>query len=99
MLQGQRHTAMQMQAFGLVDEVCTEDGLQATLGMALEAHAKAAPEAVVATKRLMAMVFLKELAALRQAAAKAFAAQLRSREASEGLAAFAQKRKPNWAEL
>lgn len=99
MLQGARHTAAQMQLMGLVDDVGSESDLQNMLNKALQAHARAAPAAVIATKQLMGMTFFKDLPPVRLAAASAFAAQLRSAEAQEGLAAFAQKRTPAWAEL
>lgn len=99
MLQGARQSAAQMQLMGLVDEVGSESDLQSMLNKALQAHARAAPAAVVATKELMGMTFFKDLPPVRLAAATAFALQLRSMEAQEGLAAFGQKRKPAWAEL
>ncbi|MDI9333064.1 MAG: enoyl-CoA hydratase-related protein [Cytophagales bacterium] len=98
MLQGAKHTAAQMQALGLVDVLCTAESLQASIDQALQAHQRAASAAVAATKRLMAMAFLTNLPSLRHSAAHAFAEQLRGAQALEGLAAFAQKRKPNWAE-
>jgi isohexenylglutaconyl-CoA hydratase len=98
MLQGGKHSAAQMQVLGLVDTVCMDDGLEAALDVALREHARAAPGAVAATKALLAMDFLTSATAIRERGAALFSAQLRGTEASEGLTAFAQKRKPNWAE-
>ena len=98
LLQGLTLDAPRALAMGLVDEVVDGDdaALQAAVDAVLGRLKKPAPQAVAATKRLLARV--SPPADLREAAAIAFAASLRSTEAPEGLAAFAQKRSARWAE-
>ena len=83
---------------GLVDDVVDGDdaALQAAVDALLGRLKKPAPQAVAATKRLLAQV--NPPADLREAATRAFAASLRGTEAPEGLSAFAQKRRARWAE-
>lgn len=95
MLSGEKLVAQQALAQGLVDEVA--DDLPAAVARRISALRRAAPGAVAHTKALLYM--LNQAPALdfpAQAAIK-FAANLRSPEAAEGLAAFAKKRKPGWA--
>ncbi|MBA3594287.1 MAG: enoyl-CoA hydratase/isomerase family protein, partial [Polaromonas sp.] len=58
---------------------------------------RAAPGAVAHTKALLYMLNQPPAQDLPARAAIKFVANLRSPEATEGLAAFAQKRKPGWA--
>ncbi|MFL6574343.1 MAG: enoyl-CoA hydratase/isomerase family protein, partial [Burkholderiales bacterium] len=65
---------------------------------ALIAHLRrAAPGAVASTKRLLNTLATHAVKDVRDEAAQAFAASLRSSEAREGLDAFAAKRPPTWA--
>ena len=84
------------QAAGLVNTVVADDALDAAVADAVHTLRRAAPGAVAATKQL-----LRRLRAtapdLRDEAAIAFAAGLRSPEAAAGLAAFARKQPAPWA--
>ncbi len=97
LLQAQKVNAAQALDVGLIDQ-CVSGG-EAELLIATDAilHTlkSAAPQAVAATKKLMSS--FDGVPDIRAAAAQAFASSLRGVEASEGIAAFAQKRAPRWA--
>ncbi|MDI1270311.1 MAG: enoyl-CoA hydratase-related protein [Polaromonas sp.] len=95
MLSGEKLSAQQALAQGLVDEVA--DDLPAAVARRISALRRAAPGAVAHTKALLYMLNQAPDLDLPAQAAIKFAANLRSPEAAEGLAAFAQKRKPGWA--
>ncbi len=95
MLSGERLVAQQALAQGLVDEVA--DDLPAAVARRIGALRRAAPGAVAHTKALLCMMNQAPAPDLPAQAAIKFAANLRSPEAAEGLAAFAGKRKPGWA--
>lgn len=95
LLSGERLSAGQALALGLVDEVA--DDLGAAVASRLRGLRRAAPGAVAHTKALLGMLNQPEAHDLTAQAAIKFVANLRSAEAAEGLAAFAQKRKPGWA--
>lgn len=95
LLSGERLVAQQALAQGLVDEVA--DDLPAAVARRIGALRRAAPGAVAHTKALLCMMNQAPAIDLPAQAAIKFAANLRSPEAAEGLAAFAGKRKPGWA--
>lgn len=95
MLSGEKLSAQQALAQGLVDEVA--DDLPAAVARRISALRRAAPGAVAHTKALLYMLNQAPAHDLPAQAAIKFAANLRSSEAAEGLAAFAGKRKPGWA--
>jgi len=96
LLTGARWSAREAQAVGLVNTVVADDALDAAVASAVAALHRAAPGAVAATKQLLQR--LRGTAPdLRDEAALAFASGLRSPEAAQGLAAFAQKRPAPWA--
>lgn len=95
MLSGEKISAQQALAQGLVDELA--DDLPAAVARRLSTLRRAAPGAVAHTKALLCMLNQAPAPDLPAQAAIKFAANLRSPEAAEGLAAFAQKRKPGWA--
>lgn len=95
MLSGEKISAQQALAQGLVDELA--DDLPAAVARRISALRRAAPGAVAHTKALLCMLNQAPAPDLTAQAAIKFAANLRSPEAAEGLAAFAGKRKPGWA--
>ncbi|MDI1236158.1 MAG: enoyl-CoA hydratase-related protein [Polaromonas sp.] len=95
MLSGEKISAQQALDQGLVDELT--DDLPAAVARRISALRGAAPGAVTHTKALLCMINQAPALDLPAQAAIKFAANLRSPEAAEGLAAFAQKRKPGWA--
>ncbi|MDX1434955.1 MAG: enoyl-CoA hydratase-related protein [Gammaproteobacteria bacterium] len=96
-LSGERFDAHTAKAIGLVHEICPPGGLDAAAAPVIDALLLSAPEAVAQTK-----------AAVRagggvapddedfERLVRAHALKRRSREAAEGLACFAEKRKPRW---
>lgn len=95
MLSGQKISSTQALALGLVDAV--DDDLTAAVAQRISQLRRAAPGAVAHTKSLLSLLNQAEAPVFAAKAAIKFAANLRSAEAVEGLAAFAQKRKPGWA--
>lgn len=83
---------------GLVHYVC--DGAkscEAALSQVLTDIRKGGPNAIAATKQLIARARLEPPAALVEDAAKIFARSARSKEGAEGLTAFLEKRPAKWA--
>ena len=92
---GSAVNAEQAVAWGLANAVCPRAELRATARAAAEAVAARPPSAVTLTKSLM-----RDRAAIAdqmKAEGVHFAAQLKSAEAREAFAAFAEKRAPNFA--
>lgn len=96
LLGAERLNAERALALGLVDEL--HEDIEAALLARINALRRAAPAAVAHTKELLAVLNHGPQARFPELAAIRFAAGLRSAEAAEGLAAFAQKRKPGWAQ-
>ena len=82
---------------GLVHTVVDTADLQVELGKVLADILACAPGALAATKALMAQARLREPQDLVQAAAAIFSRATQGPEGLEGIAAFMQKRKPQWA--
>lgn len=95
LLEGRRFDALEALQIGLVDELAED--LAAGTRAQLDRLQAAAPDAVAATKRLLQALGAHAVKDLRQEAARAFAASLRSPEAAQGLAAFAKRHAPPWA--
>ena len=75
--------------------------VRGALGRVLADLARCAPDAVATTKRLVlaaAAATSDELGPLLDAAAEDFARAARGPESLEGMTAFIQKRRPNWAD-
>lgn len=96
MLTGQRVDAARALALGLADEVHATDALDARIAELLTQLQRAEPAALRVTKAILRQRQNTPLSATLDFAAEAFARSLRSGTASEGLAALAAKRKPNW---
>lgn len=82
---------------GLVHAVVDTADLQMELDKVLADILACAPGALAATKALMAQARLREPQDLVQAAAAIFSRAAQGPEGLEGIAAFMQKRKPQWA--
>ena len=82
---------------GLVHTVAQTADLQAELDKVLADILACAPGALAATKALMVQARLREPQDLVQPAAAIFSRAARGPEGLEGIAAFLQKRKPQWA--
>lgn len=93
---GKHYSATEMQTLGLVDEVHPAPHLTTAVQQSIQSLSPAAPRAVASAKALLFMPFEHIPPAITAQAAIKFAASLRSSEASEGLQAFAQKRKATW---
>jgi len=98
LIEARRFTAAEAVVIGLVNELATDTDLMPTTDALIAHLRRAAPGAVAATKRLLDSLATHAVRDVRDEAARAFAASLRSDEAREGLAAFAGKRSPRWAE-
>lgn len=94
---GEAIDAQKAVAWGVANEVVPKSGLRARARAAAEAVAQRPPAAVAATKALMRDP--ASLAARIKEEGAHFAAQLRSPEAKEAFAAFAEKRPPNFSRL
>jgi isohexenylglutaconyl-CoA hydratase len=84
-------------ALGLVHEVTTAEGLQAAVGKVLSDILTCAPGALAATKALMQRARFAPASTLIEDAANVFAHSAQGAEGIEGMTAFIQKRKPQWA--
>lgn len=82
---------------GMVHAVATTAELPAELDTVLADILACAPGALAATKALMAQARLSEPQALVPAAAAIFSRAAQGPEGLEGMTAFIQKRKPQWA--
>ncbi len=95
-LTGRRFSAEEALGYGLVHRVVPGEELEAAAGEEVADLAKGGPAAVAAAKRLIREIpRLDEEEAFDHAAA-AFGELVRSEEAREGMAAFAEKRPPRW---
>ena len=95
---GGRFDGREAHAIGLVHFVCDDDGaLEAKLAETLKLIKRCAPQAVASTKALMLKVGTVDIDDLLDEAAGRFAEAFRGPEGQEGMMAFLQKRKPEWA--
>ncbi len=95
LLQGLSFRAEAAMQLGLVDEVADDGELEQGLQERLVRLRRAAPGAVASTKRLLQRL-RGDVPDLRDEAAIAFAAGLRSPEAAAGLSAFSKKQPAPW---
>ena len=94
---GGRITASAALAIGLVHAVHAADQIDAALDAVLTDILACAPGAIAATKDLIAKARLTPPADLVAQAALVFSRAAQGAEGMEGVTAFIQKRKPNWA--
>lgn len=97
LLTGERVSAERVRAAGLVTQVVEADGLDAAVAAYVDQLRLGGPEAVARTKEL-----LRRVPALTRDEAFAWTAEVSaglftSTEAREGMTAFLEKRKPEWA--
>jgi methylglutaconyl-CoA hydratase len=96
-LTAERFAAAEALRIGLVHALCREGGLDAAAAPLIEGVLMAAPEATAVTKRLVrATAGADTTPEFRETLAVEAAARRHSDEAREGLASFAEKRKPSW---
>ena len=94
---GGRLNAQEAMRIGLVHTAVDSAGLQAELDKVLGEILACAPGALAVTKALIAKAKLNESQTLIDEAARLFAQAAQGAEAIEGMSAFMQKRKPQWA--
>lgn len=94
---GGRLDAAAALALGLVHEVTSAEGLATALDTTLADILACAPGALAATKALMRRARFESAHALVAEAATIFAQSAQGAEGIEGMTAFIQKRKPQWA--
>ncbi len=94
---GARVLAPQALALGLVHTVCNAEDLQAEVDSVVAQILGCAPGALAQTKALMARARLEAPQALVADAATMFSRSTQGAEGLEGMTAFIQKRKPQWA--
>ncbi|MEQ8433675.1 MAG: enoyl-CoA hydratase-related protein [Oceanicaulis sp.] len=96
---GGRLDARQAIQIGLAHHLCSGEGaLDKALAATLEQIKLGAPGAIAATKKLVRRARLEDPASLVADAAAEFARAARGPEGAEGMTAFLEKRKPNWAQ-
>jgi methylglutaconyl-CoA hydratase len=97
LLTGERVSAERVRAAGLITQVVEADGLDAAIAAYVDQLRLGGPEAVARTKEL-----LRRVPAMTRDESFAWTAELSaglftSTEAREGMTAFLEKRKPEWA--
>jgi methylglutaconyl-CoA hydratase len=95
-LTGERFDAEWAQAFGLVHEVASEDGLDTALGAKVSDLLKGSPDAQAAVKGM-----LREIESVEPGDAPGLMSRMNAmlragEEGQEGLGAFLEKREPRW---
>jgi methylglutaconyl-CoA hydratase len=95
-LSAERFDAVSAKALGLVHEVVADEALDGAVDATLEALLQGGPEALKATKALL--IELRQASADESAdrTTRAIAERRASAEGREGVAAFLEKRRPNW---
>jgi len=97
-LTGKSFSAADALGYGLLHRVVDECELESAVQAEIDALLQGAPNAVSAAKRLVREIPQLALDEAYAYAAKKIAELFASPEAAEGLAAFAQKRRPSWVE-
>jgi isohexenylglutaconyl-CoA hydratase len=98
MLTGRRFSGEEARVYGLVHEVCPPDQLDHRVEAVLADLRQCSPNALAACKRLMFAVMDQSLDDTVTYRAALLTELRHSEEGLEGMMAFAQKRKPQWAE-
>jgi len=95
-LRAERFDARQARDSGLIDEVCAAGQLDTAVETLLQSLLQAGPEALAECKRLLSQI-CPVSADVTQQATKTSARVAASAEAREGIRAFLQKSRPDWA--
>jgi methylglutaconyl-CoA hydratase len=96
-LTGERFSAAEALRIGLVHAVCPAAELESAAARLVDELLMAAPEAAAMTKALVAeAVEAPDTQVFRERLVGEAAARRRLAEAAEGLASFAEKRRPGW---
>ena len=98
LLSARLFTAEEAHALGLVTEVVSPDALHARAGELAHALMANSPQSLRATKQLLAAQNKVWLDTAIQLALEANASARKTEDFREGINAFLEKRKPNWAE-
>lgn len=96
-LTGVRFSSQRAREIGLVHEVVAEADLDAAVGRHVAEILGAGREAIAAAKELIAEVSQRPAEDIARITAHAIASRRTSAEGQEGLRAFLEKRKPEWA--
>ena len=96
-LSGVRFSAARARELGLVHDVVGATELDDAIARRVEQFHHAAPGAVAATKRLLREIHGRRPADVRPLTVEVIATQRASAEGQEGMKAFLEKRRPNWA--
>ncbi len=96
LMTAERIDAMEAHRIGLFHEVLPPDQVAARAAAIAASCAKCAPEALMLTKKMLNETVGEHLNVLLGAAAAVSAAARTTEAAAEGLAAFREKREPNW---
>jgi methylglutaconyl-CoA hydratase len=96
-LTGERFTAARAAAIGLVQRVVKLDELDAAVDERVKELLQAAPGAVAAAKALVRGVAGRPIEDVRELTVETIAERRATVEGQEGLRAFLEKRKPDWA--
>jgi enoyl-CoA hydratase/carnithine racemase len=93
---GERFDARQALGYGIVNEIVADAAGEATLAAWVERLAKGSPTALKLTKRLARQLRSLPTASRYAAGIDAVLVGRQTDDAREGVAAFREKRKPNW---
>jgi len=93
----ERFTAQRAYEIGLVHAIASAEELDVTVANLVERLLSSGPAALGAAKRLVDAVWTLDREAARRYVLEAIAQARTSAEGQEGIRAFLEKRKPNWA--
>ncbi|MEO0611965.1 MAG: enoyl-CoA hydratase-related protein [Pseudomonadota bacterium] len=97
-LTAERFSAETAREIGLVHKICIAENLNATLEETLDELLQGAPRAQAKAKALIRLVAYKSVGKQTREETAALIAEMRAAdEGREGVSAFLEKRKPNWA--